>query len=154
MSEDTITIADAVKTAAKAGITITGLPKGNKKLTDKLGAAVDDYHDLRQLRLQLDKVVNAIKKEEARLTDHVIDNLDKKTEGGAVGKRFKGIVVKEDVPQVDDWPVFYAHIKKTGGFDLLNRALNKAAYKERAEQGKVVPGTKIFPVLKLSVTKL
>ena len=154
MSEDTISIADAVKAAAKSGITIVGLPKGKGKLPAKLGGIVDDYHDLRQLRLALDKVVNAVKAEETRMTNHIIDNLNKHDEGGAVGKRFKAIVRQEQVPQVTDWSEFYAFVKKKDAFDLLNRAINKAAFKERLEQGVKVPGTDTFTALKLSVTKL
>lgn len=154
MSEDTISIADAVKAAAKSGIVVTGLPKGKGRLTAKLGSAVDDYHDLRQLRLALDKVVSAMKAEETRLTNHIIDNLDKRDEGGAVGKRFKAVIRQETVPQVVNWPEFYAFVKKKDAFDLLNRAINKAAFKERMEQGVKVPGTDTFTALKLSVTKL
>ncbi len=153
MSE-TLSIADAVKAAKKAGITIDGLPKGGKKLPAKLGPIVDEYHDLRELRLQLDKVVNAMKAEETRMTNHIIDNLDKTQEGGAVGRRFKAIVRTETVPQVEDWTEFYAYIKKKDAFDLLNRAINKAAFKARMEEGIKVPGTGTFNAVKLSVTKL
>ena len=59
-----------------------------------------------------------------------------------------------DEPVVQDWDKFYANLKKKGEFDLLNRALNKRAVKERWEDGKTVPGVGTFKVTTVSVTKL
>lgn len=136
------------------------------KLPKTLGACVDLYHDKREVRLQLDRDSKEMKSTETEIQDHIIANLDKKTEGGAVGKRYKAIVVLDDIYQVEDWGKFYAHIKKTGEFDLLNRAVNQAAVKARvADQvrpsgkrgenwkPKLPPGMKTFTVTKLSVTK-
>ena len=49
---------------------------------------------------------------------------------------------------------FYAHLKKTGDFELLNRALNRAAVNERWAAHKQVPGVGKFHVKKVSCTKL
>lgn len=150
-----MTIKEAVNAAKKLGLQITGLPNPKVKLpTTKLGSLVDEYHATRELRLAIDKVASAIKEEETRLADHIIDNLDKHNEGGAVGKRYKGIIIREKVPQVADLDKFYEHVRKTKSFDLLNKALNKAAVKARYENGKAVPGVEDFPTLKLSVTKV
>jgi hypothetical protein len=135
------------------------------KLPKSLGACVDLYHDMREKRLAEDKKVKAMKVEEQEICEHLINNISKKDEGGAVGKRFKAIVKNEDAYTVEDWDKFYAHIKKTGQFDLLNRALNQAAVKERVEEQrparpkpgwkpKLPPGVGTFNVTKLSVTKI
>lgn len=125
-----------------------------KKLPKSLGACVDIYHAKRAERLAANKLVEAMKAEEAAIVNHIIDNLSKKDEGGAVGKLYKGIVVTEDVPQVDDWEAFYKYIKKTGSFDLLNRAINAASVRARWDAGKVIPGMTKFTAVKLSVTKV
>lgn len=136
------------------------------KLPKALGACVDLYHKLRQDRLAVDKEVKAMKANETFVQEHIINNVPK-GDSGAVGKLFKGIVYTDVVYQVDDWEAFYKHLQKTGEFDLLNRALNQAAVKERVDsqvrptgkrgenwKPKLPPGVKTFPVVKLSVTKL
>jgi hypothetical protein len=137
------------------------------KLPKSLGACVDLYHKMRAKRLLADKESREMKAEETAISNHIIDNLSKKDERGAVGKEYKAVVKNEDIYQVEDWDAFYAHIKKTGEFDLLNRALNQAAVKERvASQNrptgkrgenwkpKLPPGIKTFTTVKLSVTKV
>jgi hypothetical protein len=137
------------------------------KLPKSLGACADLYHDTREKRLAEDKKVKEIKADETAIANHIIDNLEKSNEGGAVGKRFKALVKTETGYTVEDWDKFYAHIKKTGEFDLLNRALNQAAIKARVEmqdrpngkkgenwKPKLPPGVGTFGIVKLSVTKL
>jgi hypothetical protein len=137
------------------------------KLPKSLGACADLYHDTRERRLAEDRHVKEIKADETAIANHIIDKLEKNDEGGAVGKRYKAIVKVDDAYTVEDWDKFYAHIKKTGEFDLLNRALNQAAVKERiamqdrpsGKKGenwkpKLPPGVAIFKTVKLSVTKV
>lgn len=144
----------ALKAVAAEGIKIVGLPTIKAKLPKtKLGALVDEYHDVREARLALGKVVDAVAEYEKALTEHIIENVSADA-GGVVGKRFKAIVKRESIPQVEDWDTLYEHIRKTKSFDLLNRALNRAAFKERAEAGKAVPGVGSFQAKKLSVTKV
>jgi len=136
------------------------------KLPKSLGACVDLDHRLRTARLDADKLVKAQKAEEDQVKDHIINNVPK-GDAGAVGKEYKGIVYTAPSYQVEDWDKFYAHIKKTGEFDLLNRALNQAAVQERVDaqerprgkrgenwKPKLPPGVKLFTVVKLSVTKV
>lgn len=129
------------------------------KLPKSLGACVDLYHATRQERLAQEKVAEAIKERETFIFDHIIANIPK-GDGGAVGKAFKAIRVESDVYSIEDDAKFYDHIKKTGAFDLLNRAINQRAVKERLEDPKYirkyggVPGTKKFKKIGLSVTKV
>lgn len=150
-----MTINEAVQAAKKQGIALTGVPKPQAKLPTKtLGGVVDQLHDVREARLALNKVVEAIKEEEQRLTDHIIDTVNADLEGGAVGKRYKAIIQRDQKPVIEDYDKFTAHIKRTGNFDLLNRAVNAAAVKERWENNKEVPGIGHFSFKKLSITKV
>lgn len=151
MSED---LKGAVKALKTLGITVTGLPTLRATFPKtKLGALIDTYHDVREMRLALAKLAAAVEKHEKAIVAHVVDTVSA-DEGGAVGKRYKGIVIREQVPIVDDWPALYEHIRKTKSFDLLNKALNRAAAKERLEAGKPVPGLRSMQAKKLSVTKV
>jgi len=150
----------AAKPAAKKRKALK-IPKG-------FGACADLLHDTRDERLALQKEAKEIEGDEKAIKDHLIQKLQKGDEGGAVGKRYKAISYNDPMFVVDDWDKFYAHIKKTGEFDLLNRALNQAAVKERvADQvppkseaarakwkPKLPPGVASMNVVKLSLTKV
>jgi hypothetical protein len=123
------------------------------KLPKSLGACVDLAHDLREKRLTMQKEVDAVEAQEKFVREHIIKSVPK-GDSGAVGKRFKGVVLTEDIPQVEDWDVFYRHISKTKSFDLLNRAVNRKAVSERWADKKAVPGVKVFKAVKLSITKV
>jgi len=136
--------------------------KGPKmpKLPKSLGACVDLYHEARQERLRLEKVAEAQQKVETFIYDHIIANIPK-GDNGAVGKHFQAVRYNEDRYSIDDDQQFYDFVKKTGSFDLLNRAINQKAVRERLEDPKFikrypkgVPGTKKFVAVKLSVTKV
>lgn len=128
------------------------------KLPKSLGLCVDKLHDAREARLEIEKLAKEYKAEETRIHDHIIDNLSKSEDGGAVGKRFKAIVKKEAKPRIADDKKFYAFIKKNDAFDMLNRAINVAAWRERMDdpkfKNKGVPGVESFTAVKLSVTKV
>jgi hypothetical protein len=97
-----------------------------------------------------------------------------KGDTGAVGAEYKAIVKTEPIVQVEDWDKLFAYVKKHDAFELLGRSLNMAAVAEHmdklnekrdienaklAEKAKplkprlLLPGTKLFNVVKLSVTK-
>lgn len=129
------------------------------KLPKSLGLCVDKYYDARQARLALEKQVDELKEVETFIQEHIIKSIPK-GDGGAVGQRFKAVRVEEKRYSIEDDTAFYAFVKKTGSFDLLNRAINQKAVRERLEDAKFVkkygdkvPGTKPFTAVKLSVTK-
>lgn len=71
---------------------------------------------------------------------------------GVTGKKGRVEVNAKQVPQVTDWPAFYAHIAKKKEWELLSKAIKPAAIEERWEQGKEVPGVGHFTVNKVSLT--
>lgn len=71
---------------------------------------------------------------------------------GVTGKVGRVEVKSKDIASVEDWDAFYKHIKKKGEFELLNRAVNQKAVKERWEQGKQVPGVGTFVKKVISLT--
>lgn len=130
------------------------------KLPKSLGACVDKYHEARQARLAKEKEADELKAVETFIFDHIINNIPK-GDGGAVGKQFKAIRTETPQFSIEDDAAFYDYVKKTGSFDLLNRAINQKAVRERLEDPKFtkkypkgVPGTKKFTKIGLSVTKL
>lgn len=60
--------------------------------------------------------------------------------------------VVETVPNVCDWDVFYAFVKKHNAFELLQRRVTATAWRERVEAGKPVPGIESFNRVHLKLT--
>jgi len=125
-----------------------------KKIPKKFGEAADVLYLTREARLKLSKVVDALDKHERDIKNYFIENLSKKASTGAAGHVARVQIVTADEPAVENWEDTYKYINKTGSFDLLNRALNRSAVKERWENGKEVPGVGHFTVTKVSVTKV
>jgi hypothetical protein len=55
---------------------------------------------------------------------------------------------------VEDWDKFYAFIRKTKNFGLLQRRAGDAAIQELWDAGKTVPGVSTFNVVTVSVNKV
>lgn len=124
------------------------------KFPKSLAVCADKYYALREKRLSLQKEVDAIQAEENAYRDHLIDSIPKSEATGVAGKVCRVSVKTDEVPKVEDWDLFYKHIKKTGEFDLLGRTPTKSAIEARWENGKKIPGVGTFTVVKLSVNKL
>jgi hypothetical protein len=123
------------------------------KLPKTMGACADLLYETREKRLAAQKIVDDLAKQEAAVREHIINNLPK-TDTGASGKRARVSVVTKQVPQVKDWDKFYAHVKKTGQFELMQRRLADTAIRERWDNGKQVPGVEAFGVVSVSMNKI
>lgn len=123
------------------------------KIPKTIGACADLLYKMQQERLALDKVVEAMKANETALKNHIIDTLPK-GDTGAAGKTHQVRVVTEDVPQAENWEEVYEYVRKNKAFDLLQRRLNGKAVLDRIEDGKKIPGVKMFRAVKLSLTKV
>jgi len=137
------------------------LTKALAKLEPKnmpVGAVADLLYDLRQLgklaatiTAPIGEVVEPAVK---LLEEHFINTLAVGESSGVQGQHSRIQVTDSVVPVVDDWVKFYAHIAKTKEFELLNRAVNVAAVRERWDAKKKVPGLGTFHHKKVSATKL
>ena len=124
------------------------------KFPKTMGACADKVYELRNKRLEQQKIVDAIEDEEKALKKHIIENLPKSEATGAAGKIARVSVISFEIPQVKDWEAFWKAFNKKTDTDLLQRSVNKAAINERLEAGKKVPGVEIYKDLKLSITKV
>lgn len=124
------------------------------KFPKHIAACGDRAYELRQQRLAMQREVDAIEAEEKALKEHIINTLPKSEASGVAGKVARTTIVTKTEPQVSDWDALYKHVKKTGEFDLLNRAINKAAAKERWERGAEVPGVIGMTVISVSLVKV
>lgn len=124
------------------------------KFPKTMGACADKIYELRQKRLDAQKVVDAIQAEESALREHIINTLPKSETTGVAGKLARVTVITKVVPQVKDWDAFYKYVKKNDAFDLMQRRLTDKAVQDRWEAGKKIPGVEAFQAVTLSINKV
>lgn len=133
---------------------IETIAKPKYKFPKMLGACADRLFELRNTRLAMQKEVDVIEAEEKALKEYIINTLPKSEASGVAGKLARVTLVKKDIPQVNNWDVFYKYVKRTGQFDLLQRRLTDTAIKERWDSGNEVPGVGHFNAVSVSISKV
>jgi hypothetical protein len=118
-----------------------------------LGACTDALKEVTKLRLEMDKECKEVKARETEINEHIIEKLPK-GDGGAVGKRFKSIIVENEAYGADEWEDIWDWVVDNDRFDILGKSLNQKAMKELHEAGVKVPGTNRVRTKKLSITKV
>lgn len=128
----------------------------------KIGTKIDKLYGIKEkidlAAIDLGKTKEAKKlaklnKQYKDLAEDLMATIPKNELNGGMGKRAVASITTTVVGQVQDWNQVYKFIKRTNGFDLLNRAFNNKAYRERLDDNKTVPGVKTAKVHKLSLRK-
>jgi len=119
-----------------------------------IGLCADLYHDARELRLAMQKVVDDVKARESEIREHIINNLSKSDDTGAAGKRYRAQIVTKEKPSLKDWDAFTGFVVETGRFDLLQKRLSDKVVADLWEEGEQVPGVEKFKAVDVSITKI
>jgi hypothetical protein len=126
-----------------------------------LGRCADLYHDVRELRLEMDKQIAAVKAREVEIREHIIGNLAKSRDGGgdsgAAGLRFRAQVVDKDVFKLasgDGWQRFTRWVRESDRFDLLQKRLSEKAVQALVAEGMDVPGVEHMLAPDVSITRI
>jgi hypothetical protein len=135
-----------------------------KPMPASMGRCADLYHDVREVRLAMQKELDELKKRETEVQEHIIANLTKGEDTGAAGLRYRAQVVTKRKPKLlgtieetgaSGWDVLCSWIRKNDRFDLLQHRLNdKAAMETMEDLGRPLPGVEIINIPSLSVTKI
>lgn len=127
-------------------------------LPASIGRCADLYHDMRELRLSMEKEAAKVKARETEIREHIILHLSASQDTGAAGLKYRAQIVSKTVPRVDTendgWANLWAHIAQTGEFDLLQKRLGEGAVAERWERGETIPGVEAMKVKDVSITKI
>lgn len=118
------------------------------------GAACDLLHDVREARLEAEKVAEGIGKRESEIREWLIQNISKSDDGGAIGKRYKGVIKEKRKPAVKDWEKFFKFVATENRFDLLQKRVSDKPVMELYEEGKLPPGVETSLIPELSLTKI
>lgn len=122
-------------------------------IPEALGRVGDLYAEVRQLRLDMEKEVEEVRAREAELREHLIDNLSKSDDTGAIGLTHRVMVRTKTKPKVSDWDAFHDYVKATARFDLLQKRIAEKAVMDMDEAGDMPPGVERIHIPELSLTK-
>lgn len=132
------------------------------KLPASIGLCADLYHDVRELRLAMEKEVEEVQAFERAVHEHVLANLSKGADTGAAGLRYRAQRTEKKVPKIrtdDDnpnvgWPQFWDYVVANRRFDLVQKRLADKAITDMWAAGETVPGVESMTVPGLSITKI
>lgn len=119
-----------------------------------IGRTADLFKEVAALRIKMEKEVKKVKARETELKNHMIDNLSKSEDQGAVGLLYRVQLTEKLKPKADDWEKIYDYIVENDRFDLLQKRLGDRAVLDIFEEtGKMPPGIGKFNAIDISVTK-
>lgn len=120
-----------------------------------LGGCADLLHDVSELRIAMNKQVEAIKAREAEIEEHLIATFDEtKGNTGASGQRYRAELMVESKVKINDWGVFTSYVRKNDLFTLLQKRLSEKAVEEQmTAENRLLPGLEKFRHKWISVTK-
>lgn len=118
------------------------------------GECIDLAYTLREERLLKTKEVKNLKFREEQLRNHIYATFGEDGLTGARGIIASCSIGEELRPVVGDWEQVYAYVRDTNHFELLEKRMARIAYRERYDNGIIIPGTEPFLYPKMSLTKL
>lgn len=125
-----------------------------KKFPKTIGACVDLLYEKRDQRLDLSHTVDDMKKDEALLKEHILNEFTKDEINGAKGDVANAAIKKTTVISITDWEAALKWVLKHKRYDLLYKNLSTEGVKELWEAGKEIDGVEPFTRIDLSLTKV
>jgi len=119
-----------------------------------IGQCADEYHRVRELRLAMQKEVDAVKARESEIEDYIINNLSKSQDTGAAGRYYRAQIVRKEVPKLVDFHAALDYAVRNQRYDLIQKRVNNTAVAAMWEAGEAVPGVDKMHVVDVSITKL
>jgi hypothetical protein len=118
------------------------------------GRCADLYHDIREMRLLMDKEVAKVAARENEIREHIINTLSASDDTGASGLHHRAQIVTKAKPRVADWNAFCDWLADTKRFDCIQRRTSDKAVMELIEAGETPPGVERMVVKDVSITKI
>lgn len=134
----------AAKKTPVTGVTASG------PLATKLKALAKIMADLEVL----DAKRKPLADKEAALREELLRDFSKNDLNGATAAGLRVSLTTAKVPSMEDRDAFLAFASKKANWDLLAGSVNSAAWRERLEAGKVVPGVTVFDRVGIRVNKV
>lgn len=118
------------------------------------GKAIDLLFKKRTARLKKQAELKKMTATEDALEAHIIGLLNPLQLASARGAQAQATITTRVVPTIEDDAKFFAYLKRTGQFDLLQKRLAVTAVRERWDDHAEVPGVGRFSERVLHLTKV
>ena len=126
-------------------------------LPENLGDTVDIYHDVRDVRLLVQHVAEAIEAREKELREHLVVSIPKSNLGGVAGQKYRATIKNKEVTRIaeEGWGALTSWIREHNRFDLLQHRLSDKAVAEYREAAKTeIPGTQTGWIVDVSLEQV
>lgn len=126
----------------------------NQPVPKELGEVVDLLKRVKTLRLAMQHETDDMKAYEAKLEEHLIQNVPKSS-AGVFGSQYKAKIVTTPKPTLKDSAIAFDWIARNKRFDMLQKRLSEKAVMDYVEQTKSwPPGMEEFQAVSVSLTKI
>ncbi len=116
-----------------------------------IGPAIDDLFKLREKKRELESEIKKIEDEYAEIEEALLAKLKVEGTDKGAGKFASASVSTTVVGSLADADKFFAYVKKTGYFHLLQRRLSDPAIRELLASKGSIPGVTTFDKVRLNL---
>lgn len=135
-------------------MTTTTAPAKTLRKIKGIGPAIDDLFELRAKKQELEGQIKKIEAEYAEIEEALLAKLKAEGTDKGAGKRASVTVSTTTVGNLEDADKFFAYVKKTGYFHLLQRRLSDPAIRELMATKGSIPGVTTFDKVRLNLRVL
>lgn len=135
-------------------MTTTAAPVKTPRKIKGIGPAIDELFELRSRKQELESQIKAIEAEYAEIEESLLAKLKAEGTDKGAGKRASVSVSTTTVGNLEDADKFFAYVKKTGYFHLLQRRLSDPAIRELMASKGSIPGVTTFDKVRLNLRVL
>lgn len=125
-----------------------------EKVPMTLGGIIDALANIRDVRRELDKQSNDLKKEYEDLEIQLINKLDAEEMIQGKGKTATATINKSIVPNIRDWDAFEAYILENDALFMLEKRPSVTAFRDVLSTGDLVPGLEAFEKTRINLRSL
>lgn len=123
-------------------------------MAESIGSMIDNLDKIRDKKRGLDEQVKDLEAQYRELTEKIIDRMATENMPKASGRRATVSRSETIVGQLEDWEALTKYISRTKNFQLFERRISAAAFRELFEKKGEVPGVKPFTKVTLKHTSL
>ena len=121
---------------------------------ESIGSMIDNLDKIRDKKRGLDEQVKDLEAQYRELTEKILDRMATENMPKASGRRATVSRSETIVGQLEDWEALTKYISRTKNFQLFERRISAAAFRELFEKKGEVPGVKPFTKVTLKHTSL
>lgn len=123
-------------------------------MKNKIGQKIDLYYDVRERKRELNQEIKKLEEMLAALKDELISIMELEGLQKASGEKATASLVARAYPAVEDWETFLAWAVKNERYDMVQRRVNEAPFREFLElQNLTPPGLNTYIETRLNLRR-